>query len=189
MASPHYLFIGKQRAFSAIPLKNARCFSFLKCKLSVDALRQNRYNEGKGGLHNGLRKIRNYRNKRNPYAQSHGIYLEELRPGFAKVVKTVQPEDLNPLNVPHGGVYFTMADNACGSAMAAYGYMAVTLNASYNFFKSARLGDALTAEAHELRHGKTVSTFEARITGPDGTLLGTGTFTFFQLDQKLPEFE
>ena len=143
----------------------------------------------KEGFTMDYEKIRNYRNKRNPYAQSHGIYLEELRPGFAKVVKTVQPEDLNPLNVPHGGVYFTMADNACGSAMAAYGYMAVTLNASYNFFKSARLGDALTAEAHELRHGKTVSTFEARITGPDGTLLGTGTFTFVQLDQKLPEFE
>ncbi len=134
-------------------------------------------------------KIRIYRNTSNPYTQSQGIYLEELRPGYAKVVKTVRPEDLNPLKVPHGGVYFTMADNACGSAMAAYGYMAVTLNASYNFLKSARLGDTLTAEAHEVRHGKTVSTFEARVTGPDGVLLGTGTFTFFQLDKKLPEFE
>lgn len=134
-------------------------------------------------------KIRAYRNKCNPYAQSHGIYLEELRPGYAKVVKTVQPEDLNPLNVPHGGVYFAMADNACGSAMAAHGYMAVTVNASYNFFKSAKPGDTLTAEAQEIRHGKTISVFEAHVAGPDGALLGTGTFTFFQLDKKLPDFE
>lgn len=134
-------------------------------------------------------KLKAYRNQCNPYAQSHGIILEELRAGYAKVIKTVQPEDLNPLNVPHGGVYFAMADNACGSAMAAHGYMAVTVNASYNFFKSARPGDTLTAEAQEVRHGKTISVFEARVTGPGGVLLGSGTFTFFQLDQKLPVLE
>lgn len=130
-------------------------------------------------------KILEYRNRSNPYTQSQGIVLTELREGYAKVTKTVRPNDLNPLNVPHGGVYFAMADNACGSAMASHGYMAVTLNASYSFFKSGKLGDTLTAEAHELRHGKTVSVFEARVTGPGGTLLGTGTFTFFQMDKKL----
>ena len=126
-----------------------------------------------------------YRNSHNPYVQRQGIFVEEIGPGYARVTKTVVPEDANPLGVPHGGVYFTMADTACGSAMASYGYKAVTMNAGYNFFRSANVGDRLTAEAREVKHGQTVCVFEVRITEQSGTLLGTGTFTFYNLSEKL----
>ena len=126
-----------------------------------------------------------YRNSHNPYVQRQGIFVEEIGPGYARVTKTVVPEDANPLGVPHGGVYFTMADTACGSAMASYGYKAVTMNAGYNFFRSANVGDRLTAEAREVKHGQTVCVFEVRITEQSGTLLGTGTFTFYSLSEKL----
>ena len=126
-----------------------------------------------------------YRNSHNPYVQRQGIFVEEIGPGYARVTKTVVPEDANPLGVPHGGVYFTMADTACGSAMASYGYKAVTMNAGYNFFRRANVGDRLTAEAREVKHGQTVCVFEVRITEQSGTLLGTGTFTFYSLSEKL----
>ena len=126
-----------------------------------------------------------YRNSHNPHVQRQGIFVEEIGPGYARVTKTVVPEDANPLGVPHGGVYFTMADTACGSAMASYGYKAVTMNAGYNFFRSANVGDRLTAEAREVKHGQTVCVFEVRITEQSGTLLGTGTFTFYSLSEKL----
>ena len=70
-------------------------------------------------------KMAEYRNSHNPYVQRQGVVVEELGQGYAKVTKTVTTEDTNPLGVPHGGVYFTMADTACGSAMASYGYMPV----------------------------------------------------------------
>ena len=130
-------------------------------------------------------KIKDFRNTHNPYSQRLGIFVEEIGPGYARVTKTVVPEDANPLGVPHGGVYFTMADTACGSAMASYGYKAVTMNAGYNFFRSANVGDRLTAEAREVKHGQTVCVFEVRITEQSGTLLGTGTFTFYSLSEKL----
>ena len=130
-------------------------------------------------------KMADYRNSHNPYVHRQGIFVEEIGPGFARVTKTVVPEDANPLGVPHGGVYFTMADTACGSAMASHGYKAVTMNASYNFFRSANVGDCLTAEAREVKHGKTVCVFEVRITDQNGALLGTGTFTFYSLPEKL----
>ena len=126
-----------------------------------------------------------YRNSHNPYVQRQGVFVEEISPGYARVTKTVVPEDANPLGVPHGGVYFTMADTACGSAMASYGYKAVTMNAGYNFFRSANVGDCLTAEAREVKHGKTVCVFEVHITDQNGALLGTGTFTFYSLSEKL----
>lgn len=132
-----------------------------------------------------FQKLKDFRNTHNPYALRLGMTLEELSPGYARVVKTVTAEDLNPLGRAHGGVYFSMADNASGSAMAAHGYMAVTVDASYHFFRSANAGDVLTAEASEVKSGKTICVYDVRITDQNGVLLGTGTFTFFRLEQEL----
>ena len=113
--------------------------------------------------------LRSFRNDRNPFSARLGIYVEELRPG----------------SVPHGGVYFSLADTACGSAMAAYGTMAVTINCSFSFLKSARVGDKLTAEARELPGGRSVCVLEARVTGEAGELFALGTFTFRRLDKPI----
>ena len=78
-----------------------------------------------------------------------------------------------------------MADNAAGSARAAYGEQAVTLNAQYTFMRAAKAGDVLTAEARETKHGGTVCVFDIRITDQDGNLDGTGTFTFYNLKKPL----
>ena len=115
--------------------------------------------------------IRAFRNEKNLFGRKLGIYVEELGPGYARATKTVTEEDLNPLQVPHGGVYFALADTACGSAMAAYGTMAVTISCSFSFLKSARAGDKLTAEA--------------RVTGEGGALFAVGTFTFRRLETRI----
>ena len=125
--------------------------------------------------------LRAFRNTKNRFGRRLGIYVEELRPGFARAVKTVTEEDLNPVGLPHGGVYFSLADTACGSAMVAY----VTIDSSFHFLKSARLGDVLTAEARALPGGRTVCTLEVRITGAQGELFAAGIFTFRRLDQPL----
>ena len=129
--------------------------------------------------------IRAFRNEKNIFGKRLGIYVEEPGPGYARAVKTVTEEDLNPLRVPHGGVYFTLADTACGSAMAAYGTMAVTVNCSFSFLKSAKAGDKLTAEARELSGGRSICVLEARVTGEAGELFAVGTFTFRRLDKKI----
>lgn len=130
-------------------------------------------------------KMAEYRNSRNNFTKRLGIVLEQILPGEARVVKTIGEDDLNPLGRPHGGVYFTMADFAAGSAMASHGYAAVTMNAAYNFFRSANVGDTVTAEAAEVKSGQTICVYEVRVTNQNGTLLGTGTFTFFRLEEKL----
>lgn len=139
----------------------------------------------KGAFSVDYEQLQAFRNENNPFGRRLGIYVEELRPGYARAVKTVAEEDLNPVQVPHGGVYFSLADTACGSAMVAYGTMAVTINCSFSFLKSARVGDTLTAEARELQGGKSVCVLEARVTGGDGELFAVGTFTFRRLDKKI----
>ena len=129
--------------------------------------------------------IRAFRNEKNSFGRRLGILVEELGPGYARAVKTVTEEDLNPLRVPHGGVYFALADTACGSAMAAYGTMAVTINCSFSFLKSAQAGAKLTAEAQELSGGRSVCVLEARVTGEGGELFAMGTFTFRRLETRI----
>lgn len=132
-----------------------------------------------------FQKIADYRNSHNPFAQRLGILVEELGPGHARVAKTVTAEDLNPVGRAHGGVYFALADTACGAAMATHGHMAVTVSAGYNFFRSADPGDRLTAEATEVKGGKTICVYDVRVSDQNGALLGTGTFTFYRLEQEL----
>lgn len=130
-------------------------------------------------------KILEFRKRRNRFCQRLGIELTELSPGYARVVKTVTEEDLNPIGAAHGGLYFTMADTAAGSALAAHGSQAVTLNAQYSFLRAAKPGDTLTAVAHEVKHGGTVCVCEVQVTDQDQRLVGTGTFTFFDLKKPL----
>ena len=47
-----------------------------------------------------MQKILEYRNARNRFCQRVGITVTELSPGYAKVVKTVTEDDLNPVERP-----------------------------------------------------------------------------------------
>ena len=70
------------------------------------------------------KKLRDTRNSSNPFAQRLGIFVEEIGPGYARAVKDITAEDANPVGVAHGGCYFSLADTACGAAMASHGYYA-----------------------------------------------------------------
>lgn len=126
-----------------------------------------------------------YRNRYNRFSTRLGIVLEELRTGYALARKTVEVDDTNPLGYAQGGVYFTLADSTAGSAAHTYGYKTVTLDASYHYYRAARPGDILTAVAAELHRGNTTAVFEVRVTDQRGQLLGSGTFTFYLLPEKL----
>ena len=124
------------------------------------------------------KKLLEQRNRANRFTQKLNIQLTEVRPGYAKVEKTVAEDDLNPVGYAHGGLYYTMADNACGSAAAAHGIVMVTASGSFNYFRSAEAGDHLTAEATELKYGQTLAVYNVSVKDQKGTLLGSGTFTF-----------
>jgi len=132
-----------------------------------------------------LQKMMEYRNNHNPFCQKIGVSVEEVRPNYARAVKTVEESDANPVGVAHGGLYFTLCDAVCAYAMGTRGHKAVTINSTLNFLKAAKVGSQLIAEAFEVKAGKTICVYEARITDSKGTLLSNGTFTFFQLEDKL----
>lgn len=132
-----------------------------------------------------FQKLKDFREKRNRFCLKIGTTVEEVSLGYSRVSKVINEDDLNPIDRPHGGVYFTMADHAAGTAMATHGYAAVTTSATYHFFRAANLGDRLYAEAKEIKYGRTICVYEVNVTDQNGNLLGNGSFTFSKLDQKL----
>lgn len=130
-------------------------------------------------------KLKEFRNTHNPFCQRLGVRVEEIGPGYSRITKLVTQEDLNPAGLAHGGLYFTMADTASGAACASHGYYGVTVNANYNYLKSGKPGETLIAEATETKAGRTICVYDVRVTNQDGTLLGTGSFTYYLLDRKI----
>lgn len=127
-----------------------------------------------------------YRNTRNPFAQNMGLVTVDAALGYAKLIKVITEKDLNPFENAHGGVYYALADTATGAASATHGRKNVTINGSYNYLRGASLGDTLIAEAHEVKVGRTIGVYEVEIKDQNDRLLGTGSFTYFMMDEPLP---
>ena len=134
-----------------------------------------------------LEQIRAYRNDRSAFSRKMEIVTTEIREGYARAVKTIGTDDTNPVGRCQGGVLFTLADIACGSAAVSHGTKAVTMNASYNFLRGCRPGDVITAEAREVKRGTTVSVYDAVLTDQKGQLVGTATMHYYDLKEPLEE--
>lgn len=131
-------------------------------------------------------KLTQYRNENNAFAGKLGIVVEEIRPGYARAVKTVQADETNPAQTTHGGVYFTLADVTSGAASASHGFVSATISAEYHYLRPCHVGDTLTAEAREIKGGKTLCVYDVKIRDQSDTLVGTGTYTYFLKEQLLP---
>jgi len=70
-----------------------------------------------------------------------------IKEGHCKLQMTIRKEMLNGYSILHGGIAFTFADSAFAFASNSYGRLAVSINGSMTYSKSAKLGETLFAEA------------------------------------------
>lgn len=118
----------------------------------------------------------------NAFALYNGIRSKATGPNQGEAVLEIGPDSLNPYGLLHGGAYYTLADCASGCACRADGRRYVTLHGGLNFIRSTKSG-TVTARA-EIRHrGRSTCQISVNITDQQGTLLATGEYTFFCIDQ------
>lgn len=92
------------------------------------------------------------------------ILIEE---GHCKISMTVKKEMLNGYAILHGGIAYTFADSAFAFASNSYGRIALSINGSMTFDKSAREGDVLIAEAKALNVGHKTAVFDVDVKNAD----------------------
>lgn len=95
------------------------------------------------------------------------ILIEE---GHCKIKMTVKKEMLNGYGILHGGIAFTFADSAFAFASNSYGRLAVSINGSMSYTKSARIGDVLIAEAKPLNVTHKTANFDVNVMNEAGEI-------------------
>ena len=128
------------------------------------------------------------------FTQHVGIELAEKAPGRSRWVLDLQPIHTNTHGVVHGGVLFTLADTAMGSAL--FGALqpeqiCATINIKINYFKPVFKG-RVTCDSEVVNQGKNVAHLEATMR-VDGVMVAraSGDFAIFkpkatEVDMKKP---
>jgi acyl-CoA thioesterase len=105
--------------------------------------------------------------------------LVAITPGAAKVKLKITPAHLNGLGRVQGGAIFSLADLALAAANS-HGYVAVSINASISYFKTASLGMTLLAEAKVESVNPKLGTYTVRVTDQDGQLIALMQSTVYR---------
>lgn len=115
-----------------------------------------------------------------------GSKIEIIEPGRAVFSLHVQEKHMNPMGTLHGGVLLTMADTAAGCACAYEPTVCPTVEGKLNFLSPCHLGDTITVEGRELRHGKTLLSCEVKAWNQKGHLVAAGLFSYIISRKPMP---
>jgi acyl-CoA thioesterase len=107
----------------------------------------------------------------DPWAQALGIEYLEVRRGFCRVGLALQPHMLNFQGFPHGGVIFSVADIAFGTACNSHGEPAVALSMTISYLTAVAAGSRLLAEARQVKQGRRAGFYEVTVSTDGGTLV------------------
>ena len=124
------------------------------------------------------------------FREALGIRIIETGEGFARGEMEVKEWHLNPLGIIHGGCLSSLADTVSGAAIMGHGHRVTTVNGSINFLRPGKPHGKMTAEAREVKYGRTFSVCDCRIFDDREKLVATTTMTFYHLtDQNTPQRE
>ncbi|HFC00328.1 MAG TPA: hotdog fold thioesterase [Phaeodactylibacter sp.] len=102
------------------------------------------------------------------HSQWMGIEPVILEEGHCKIKMTVKKEMLNGFGILHGGIAFSFADSAFAFATNSFGRLAVSINGSMSYTKSAKEGEVLFAEAIPLSISYKTATFDVNVMNEAG---------------------
>lgn len=131
-----------------------------------------------------LEQYKNYINTNDRFSHFCNMQLTEIRVGYAKVEMVIEENSMNYMGSMHGGLLYTMADVAAGTAVATRGKQCVTLSANTEYIRPAMHGKVI-AEAEVIAFGRTICRTQVNICGQDGKLYAKSSITMFVTDKNV----
>ena len=104
-------------------------------------------------------------------SQSLGMQLVSVGPGTASLTMTVVLSMANGHGICHGGYIFLLADSAFAFACNSHGEPTVAAGAAIDFLAPVRVGDRLTATAHEEWLGGRTGIYDIAVSRADGSVV------------------
>ena len=97
-----------------------------------------------------------------------GMRILEVTPGRANMAMTVREDMLNGHDLCHGGYITTLADSAFAYACNSYDELTVASGLSIDFLAPARLGETLSASAHEVSKAGRTGVYDVEVSNQNG---------------------
>ena len=114
-----------------------------------------------------------------------GIEVEETSESYTRVSAVVKEDSLQLHDLAHGGFMFALMDVAFALTVNAK-VDAVAVQWSISQFRSARLGDKVTAECRLLHAGRRLMVVELLTLGAEGKVLAKGQATAIPIGEATP---
>jgi len=109
--------------------------------------------------------------EREKFRKFLGIEIVEIKNGYAKVKLEIKENMTNIYDFTHGGLIFTLADEAFEIACNSRGYIEYGLNVTISYTKASNPGDTLFAEARFISESKKIATYHIKITNQNNEII------------------
>lgn len=116
-----------------------------------------------------------------------GIEPVLIEEGHCKIKMQVRKEMLNGHGILHGGIAFTFADSAFAFASNSFGRIAVSINGTMHYSKSAKEGDILYAEAKPLNVTYKTADFDVNVMNEEGEIYYFFRGTVYRTSKEIIE--
>lgn len=93
------------------------------------------------------------------------------------VVMEIKAAHLNTQGTVHGGILYTLCDQAVGAYIVYKKRNGVGIDGSIRYYRPAKEGDILTAEVFERKSGRRLGVFLTELKDQNGKLLADCAFT------------
>ena len=113
------------------------------------------------------------------------IFISSLAPGESFLEMPIVECHINPQNVAHGGVAFSLVDTAMGMAIRTYNTVGVTVEMNINYLRPVTLGDTIYSTGKVLDLGKRLIVAQGEVTNQNGELIAVARGTFYNKGTKL----
>ena len=111
------------------------------------------------------------------------VVVTEVGEGTSVVEVEMTQDGMNPLNMAHGGLIFTLCDVATGVAVRTGGRITVTLDSSIHFLRAAKDTPKLVAHGRVVKEGRTTGLAVAEVFNAEG-VLATADVTVYYVDEN-----
>ena len=132
------------------------------------------------------KRVGEYTSRHDRLMRLLGARVVDVAPGYAKVALTVEDKHLNATGVCHGGVLFSLCDMAFAVAGNSHGRAGLAIEVSISFLRAASLGDALVAEAREIKRGKAIGLYLMEVINERGERIVLAKGVSYHFDKPFP---
>jgi len=120
----------------------------------------------------------------HPFAELIGLKVTKSKKGYSECVLAINERLLNPHNVVHGGIIYSMADTGMGAALypsLGKNELCATVEIKIVYFMAIASG-IITCKTKFIHKGKRIAALESEIES-DGCLIAkaTGTYSIFKV--------